>query len=176
MRTLLPLLALLFTTAAFSQSQTPAPAAAIAPTPVSSAPNVRGYGVLFASSDPMQGGFALMRSPEDQLLLIPLSGLSDALRKGYRAYTAGDFDDAIGALISQMREVSGQYDTCRENFNSLASQVSRPKYQPTTPAPSTNGALAKYLLLRSLLNGRQASTVNLNVTNCNQFPALCVAH
>jgi len=169
---LLPVAVLLLAVTVFGQSQ--APAQASAPAPATSTPNVRGYAVLLASSDPAQVGFALMKSPENQLMLIPLTALTDALKKGFRAYTAGDFDDAIGALVSQIKQVSAQYDTCRANFNSLASQVSRPAYQPVAPAPTTNDAVAKYLLLRSLLNGRQASAVNLNVTNCNQFPALCV--
>jgi hypothetical protein len=133
--------------------------------------------VAFLSMIPGQGGLALFRAPDGTGGTIPISEVKRALEAGYRPITVGDLVDAADAdqklvqnLQKRYSDLASDYDALVARYNRLAAINAAP---PAAPQGASNDQLIRMLALQSLFK-RSPAPIQIQVTDCTAYPALCV--
>jgi hypothetical protein len=161
-----------------SSAQTPA----VSPTPQVSPPHIeqsapRDDAVMFVPSGLGKEGLALVRAPDGTSGVILISEVRRALEAGYKPITVGDLVDAAGAdmklvqdLQRKISDLASDYDALVARYNRLAAINSTPA---VSPQETSNDQLKRMLGLQSLFQ-KPPAPIQIQVTNCNATPALCV--
>lgn len=153
---------------AFAQTQ-PTPAMQSAPTtqPTSAPqpPSYANYSIMLVS--PTSGAVVLMHSPQNQLEFVPVNDTKQAMSAGYVPVRAAELGEFIAALKEENAELVA------ENAR-LQNRAAMPAPQPTSSAEEKELRRQRMIQGWLMLQGiGRPQTMNLNVTNCNQNPALC---
>lgn len=128
---------------------------------------------------PQQGeGFLIAVDKQQKIVFVPISSVSKAVKEeGVSPVRYGE----LLQLLRQLGEENQRLKTENDHLWKIAEKpgsttsVTVQQSAPPPPDPDAERRQMRTVLLRSLLAPR-FSTVNVNVTDCSRFPALCVNH
>jgi hypothetical protein len=136
--------------------------------------------------------FWIAVAPDGQLSILPVSQLQAKMGEGYRPFTFGEFQNALTALMNQNTALNAEVSrletnhaatettaTEKTNANSQTSAVSEAALLAAAArADAQRREQQRQQAILTFLMGRQTQKVNMNVnvTDCTKFPALCVNH
>lgn len=139
-------------------------------------------GLLLVSPIPGTGkNLALMKTPQGGVTGVPITEVRIAIDAGYKPFTAGDLIASLNEYAAAIKEqqkklgdISSDYNRLAERYNRLAAVNSGPAVVAQAP-PVDVAATMRLMMFQSLLSKNpNPQPVQVQVTNCNAQPALCV--
>ena len=139
-------------------------------------PSYANYSIMLVN--PTGGGVVLMHNPQNALEYVDVSKTKEAFSAGYVPARAGEIADLITALKEEIARLTA------ENTRLQNGQPTQIVVVPTTQVPSQaeiearERALKRQQLINAWMtlqnmNRPQTQNLNVNVTDCTRFPALC---
>jgi hypothetical protein len=182
-------LCVLFASLALAQASNPGsagsvPAANAAPAPQAQPPSYANYNIMLLFP-PTGHAVVMMYNPQGRLEFVPVNSTKQAFESGYVPVRAADISNLIDSLSAENKKLES------ENA-ALRNASSRPPTQPSSvtvvnETGPQQAALQREAMERAERQQRRqqliqtflglqnrSQNVNVNVTNCNQYPALCV--
>lgn len=112
---------------------------------------------------------------QQKIIFVPISSIAKAVdQEGVSPVRYGDLLQLVRELGEDNQRLKAENDhlwKVTEN-RPVPPSVIVQQAPPPAPDPDAERRQMRMMLLRSLLTPR-SSTVNVNVTDCNRFPALC---
>jgi hypothetical protein len=129
---------------------------------------------------PQQGeGMLIAIDKQQKIIFVPIQSISKAVKEdGVSPVRYGDVLQLVRQLGEENQRLKAENDhlwKVAENHPATSTSVIVQQTPAPAPDPDAERRQARMMLLRSLLSP-QRSTVNVNVTDCTRFPALCVNH
>lgn len=151
-------------------------------TPLVSLSQPEKYGMAFLSFEPGKEGLAFMVTPDGKLGTVPMSGLTDASKAGYRPLTVADLLAIINGLSEEETTLLKRYKELSDDYNGLAARYNRlaavSAVNPVQVRQSVDERQAMRLMLFQNFLQRAlpgpATQVNVHTVDCTKLPALCV--
>jgi len=172
-----------------SPSVNTAPSTPQAQTPAAQAqqpPSYANYSIMLVNPTPGGGSVVLMHNPKNVLELVDVSKIQVALSAGYVPVRSAELAELIASFKEEIARLSA------ENTRLQSEQARQVAAAPPSSTPSqaeleaqrrTQIAAEKaarrqqmiqsWLMLQNI-NRPQTQNLNVNVTDCTRFPALCV--
>ncbi|HEX5236218.1 MAG TPA: hypothetical protein VFW25_12910 [Silvibacterium sp.] len=144
-------------------------------------PNYSNYSIMLVNPALGGGAVVLMHSPKNELEFIPVNNTKQAFALGYTAVRAAE----LGELINALKEENARLSAENLRLQSQpAAQISAPNQAPSSAdleaqqkaqiadqkAARRQQMIQTWVMLRGM---NRTQNLNVNVTNCNQSPALC---
>ncbi len=176
MKALLPLLLLGFTLPALTQTQSE---------PAQS-PSYANFSIMLVN--PTAGGSAvvLMHNPQNGLEFVPVNNTKTAMDGGYVAVRAAELGDLISALKEENARLTAENAQLKSESVKQAGPVVSSDPSAADVLAQANARVAaadaqkvarRQQLLQNwmMLQGiNRTQNLNVNVTDCTRYPALCV--
>jgi hypothetical protein len=141
------------------------------------------YSVMFIEPSSKGRGVVFFRAPDGTAAVIPTTEVARALNAGYKFVTFGDLLETTSAYEKTIEDQRKRLDDLASDYNRLVERFNRmAAINATTPVTSYQPSQAgdekralRLMLFQSLLS-RTAPTrpVQVQVTDCTKYPALCV--
>jgi hypothetical protein len=126
---------------------------------------------------PSGEGFMVAIDKQQKIVFIPISSIKKSIEEeGAAPVRYGDLLQLVRQLGEENQRLKTENDhlwKVAENRPGSAPTVVVQQTAPPPPDPDAERREMRQILLRSLLAPR-SSTVNVNVTDCSRYPALCV--
>lgn len=133
------------------------------------------YTILLVSHQKGTEGVMVGIDKQRQIIFVPISAISKAVdEEGVSPVNYGE----LLQLVRQLGEDNQRLQAENQHLWKVAEKpgastsVTVQQTPQTASDPNDERRQMRMMLLRSLLTPR-SSTVNVNVTNCTQYPALC---
>lgn len=133
------------------------------------------YTILLVSHQKGTEGVMVAIDKQKQIIFVPISAITKAVDEdGASPVSYGELLQLVRQLGEDNQRLKAENDhlwkVAEKESGASASVVVN--QAAATPDPEADRRQVRTMLLRSLL-APQRSTVNVNVTYCNQYPALC---
>lgn len=149
-----------------------------------SAQSVEQPGIQYATYNlllvPQHGdGMMVAIDKQQKIIFVPIPAIAKAVdQDGVSPVRYGDLLQLVRQLGEENQRLKAENDhlwKVAEHHSDTSPTVIVEQSAPPAPDPNEERREMRMMLLRSLLNPPQrSSTVNVNVTDCTRFPALCV--
>jgi hypothetical protein len=121
-------------------------------------------------------GFMVAIDKQQKIIFVPISSIAKAVdQEGVSPVRYGDLLQLVRQLGEENQRLKAENDhlwKVAENRPGPPPSVVVQQAPTPAPDPDAERRQMRMMLLRSLLAPR-SSTVNVNVTDCTRFPALC---
>jgi hypothetical protein len=147
-------------------------------------PSYSNYSIMLVNPAIGGGAVVLMHNPKNELEFVPVNSTNQALSAGYVAVRAVELGEFISTLKEEVSRLSAENARLQNQPAHAAFTLPVPaapsqadlQAQQRAQAAAEKAARRQQMIQAWLmLRGVQPQTQNLNVqvTNCNQFPAMC---
>lgn len=174
---LLPTFLVCCSSFAFAQTQSPA---ASTPQPA----NYANYSIMLVNPVPGSGAVVLMHTPNNGLEFVPVNNTKEALSAGYVAVRAAELGEFISALKEENTRLAAENTRLQSQSPIKASSEPAASLPPQADLEAQRRAQAaaekaarRQQMIQTWLmlqNVNRPQNLNVNVTDCNRSPALCV--
>lgn len=142
------------------------------------------YSIMLVS--PAGGAVVLMHNPKNELELIDVNNTNRAFSAGYAPVRAVEISELIASLKEEIARLTAenkslQGEQARQasapppSLYSQAELEARRRAQVDAENAARRQQLIQGWLMLQNMNRPQTQNLNVNVTDCTRFPALCVA-
>lgn len=144
------------------------------------ASDYRPYSILLVGPPPKGDGVVMILTKDQRLVFTPTDKAKLAFDSGGVPIRYGDVLQLLQQLTDDNARLKAENERLWKIAENKSSSPSTVVVQtPSQPQPDQNAEARRQMqmmLLRSLMTPRPSNTVNVNVTDCSKYPALCVAH
>jgi hypothetical protein len=147
-------------------------------------PSYANYSIMLVNPAPGGGAVILMHNPKNELELVEVGKIQAALSAGYVAVRSAELAELIASFKEEIARLSAENVRLQ---GQQAKQVSGPA--PVLPSPAEQQAqlraqiaaekearrqqmIQSWLMLQNI-NRPQTQNLNVTVSDCTRFPALC---
>ena len=156
-------------------------------TPVAEAaqpPSYANYSVMLVNPVVGAGAVVLMHTPKGSLEYVDVKQIQAALNNGYVPVRAAEILDSINYLHAENDRLAAE--NARLKGSAATGVVVVPQAQPAASSPAQIAAeqraeaaarrqqMIQMLMMMQNTNRPQTQNLNVNVTDCTRYPALCV--
>jgi hypothetical protein len=150
-------------------------------------PSYANYSIMLVNPVANSGGVVLMHTPKNSLEYVDVKQIQTALNNGYVPVRSAEIIDAINYLHAEIDRLTAENARLKGLPATPAPVVViEPQSQPAAPSQAqieaarrAEAAARRQQIIQSFMmmqnaNRPQTQNLNVNVTDCTRYPALCV--
>jgi len=150
-------------------------------------PSYANYSIMLVNPVANAGGVVLMHTPKNSLEYVDVKQIQTALNNGYVPVRSAEIIDAINYLHAEIDRLTAENARLKGLPATPAPVVViAPQAQPAAPsraqieaeqraeAAARRQQIIQAFLMMQNANRPQTQNLNVNVTDCTRYPALCV--